>query len=849
MSKIDKKLRNQKDSNYVPNFLDMAQDTGKKKNKYYYLNFNEGSVDERDELADIYKREKNKTKINKFVLFATILLFVFIGFIVFNIVYYPSVQNKEYLDVKLYNDGWIENSIDSTGTPYTLSFHRFGDKIEKNELVLTKEVDRADIDFSAIALSTYYSAIKVEINDELIYQYGSQEDLDTGKKLGNYYAVISLPDFESDVTKVNFKITFLSYKDIYIYGFNVGSEKSLIVQCVFEYIFVLITLFASIAGFIFLIGLKLSKRTKNYFKPEYILFNVFFFACAIWELLDSQYLMLMGLSAGNVCFASFELYMLLPLFLLLFVYRTSEKNKIGKVFDIILLVIIVANFVAVNVLQFFGIFTFIELLITSHIVIGLTLLTSLIQIFAFWIYSRNRKRKELYRDRIYYLGFTIGLFLFTLFAALQLYFFNIDSTESNAHFLRIGILILFFIALLSIIHRINVADQTEKRKAHDFLFDDRRRIENTKEVMGEAFKTIIPERYIDDVMTVYKNRKDALARGSFEEEDVIIKVGHGERHASILVSDIRGFSEISSKLNYNRLGEMLNYYLGTMTDIIEKYGGHVLEFMGDGILAGFGTVEDDDYHADNAIRASIEMQKAMPSINSWNERHGFPNHVECGIGISTGDVFAGVIGSLGKFKYDVLGSNVNLASRIESYTTGGQILISQETKDECHENLGILDNIKATPKGFDQEMTYYYVYGIGDFKLDVKVEERRRLNNPIKVSFTVYKDKANAAKTYKGTVTEVGNTSIVLNTNVKLELFESIKVNHKEGVTCKVITINDEDYVLRFTSQATHFNGSQLFDDVPVDDFEGYDSETRKLLKEKKSSYSFYNDDTNKKKF
>ena len=156
MSKIDKKLRNQKDSNYVPNFLDMAQDTGKKKNKYYYLNFNEGSVDERDELADIYKREKNKTKINKFVLFATILLFVFIGFIVFNIVYYPSVQNKEYLDVKLYNDGWIENSIDSTGTPYTLSFHRFGDKIEKNELVLTKEVDRADIDFSAIALSTYY---------------------------------------------------------------------------------------------------------------------------------------------------------------------------------------------------------------------------------------------------------------------------------------------------------------------------------------------------------------------------------------------------------------------------------------------------------------------------------------------------------------------------------------------------------------------------------------------------------------------------------------------------------------------------------------------------------------------
>ena len=833
------KIRNTNDINDIP-FLEKAQDPNKRRNRTDYLNFNKNDA-EHDELAEIYNKEKKKIKVRKFVVFTQIMLFLFIGFIVFSVIFVPSVSNKTNNEVEDFNDYWYEEGKD-------ISFRQWGDVIEQEKVVLVKEINRDSIDFTAFAFSTYYSAVQVEINGETVYQYGSEDDIQKKHMLGNLYVIVNLPHLEDSVTQVNFRITFTSYKNIYIYGFTTGSETSLIKLELLEYVSVLITLFASIAGFVFLFLLKISKRTKKYFVPEYLLFNVFFFACALWELLDSQYLMMIGLPAGAVCYASFELYMLLPLLMIQFIYGISDNNKVGRVFDCIVAILAIANFITVNILHIFASFTFLELLFTSHIVVGLSLIVSLIQEFALWIASRNRKKKELYKDRIFHLGLTVGLFLFAALSALQFYFFTIDPTESNAQFLRIGILVLFFIAIISIVHRINVADEAEKRKTHDYLFDDRRRIENTKEVMGEAFKTIIPERYINDVMAVYKNRKDAIARGSQDEEDAIIKVGHGERHASILVSDIRGFSEISSKLNFNRLGEMLNYYLGTMTDIIEKYGGHVLEFMGDGILAGFGTVDNDDYHADNAIRAAIEMQKAMPDVNRWNERHGFPNHVEAGIGISTGDVFAGVIGSLGKFKYDVLGANVNLASRIESYTIGGQILISQETKNECHENLGILDNIKATPKGFDQEMTYYYVYGIGDFKLDIKPEERRKLNNPIKVTFTVYKDKANAAKTYNGTVVEVGNTSIVLNTSVKLELFEAVKVNHKEGVTCKVISINGDNLVLRFTSQAQRFNGGQLFEDVPVDDdYDGYDSETKKLLKEKKSSYSFYNDDRKKK--
>ena len=700
-----------------------------------------------------------------------------------------------------------------------------------------------DIDFEAIAFSTYYSSIYVELNDELIYKYGDKDEELSEERIGNLYAIVTLPEIDDGIDDVTFTIRFYGDKNVYPYGFEVGSVFNLTKYLVLEYISVLITLMCAVAGFLLLLFMRFSKRTRKYYRTEYVIFVFFFLFCGVWELLDSQYLMMLGLSAGAVCLASFELYILLSVPMILFVYLVSDCIKVGKIIDIVLVFLVFATFIALNIINFVFDYSFLDTLLFSHLAVFVPLVVMLIQIFVIWIKSLNRKNKKLYRERAFYAVVFLGLLVLAISAVIQVVLFNMNPTESNTKILRIGVLFIGVTVLFGIINRINVTDNAEKRILHDKLFDDRRKLEEFQAVMSDAFRTIVPDEYITEIIDVYRKKKEIIARGEEVDEDtMIIKVGHGRRHASILVSDIRGFSEISSKLNYNRLGEMLNYYLGSMTDIVERYNGHVLEFMGDGILAGFGITDEDSYHADNAIRAAIEMQKALPDINKWNERHGFPNHVEIGIGISTGDVFAGVIGSLDKFKYDVLGSNVNLASRIESYTIGGQILISQETKDECHENLGILANIKATPKGFDQEMTYYYISGIGDLKLDIKTDITHKLNHPIKVTFNVYQDKANNTKEYNGLVVEVGENSIVLSTKVNLSLFDIVKVNHKEGVTCKVISFKETGVTLRFTSMAQHFNGAQLFEDVASsdEDLDEFDNETRKLLKEKKNSYSFY---------
>ena len=191
-----------------------------------------------------------------------------------------------------------------------------------------------------------------------------------------------------------------------------------------------------------------------------------------------------------------------------------------------------------------------------------------------------------------------------------------------------------------------------------------------------------------------------------------LKLGGERRMLTILTSDLRGFTAISERLPPEEVVKILNYYLGYMAKVIARYQGTIDEFMGDGILVLFGapTAREDD--AKRAVACAVAMQLAMDPVNEKMKEWGLPQ-LEMGIGINTGEVVVGNIGSEERTKYGVVGANVNLTYRIESYTIGGEILISDYTLKQVGSIVRIDRQKRVQPKGVKQPITIYDVGGIG----------------------------------------------------------------------------------------------------------------------------------------
>jgi adenylate cyclase len=152
-----------------------------------------------------------------------------------------------------------------------------------------------------------------------------------------------------------------------------------------------------------------------------------------------------------------------------------------------------------------------------------------------------------------------------------------------------------------------------------------------------------------------------------------LTLGGERREVTILLADIRSFSIISQQLAPEDCVTLLNKYLAVMTDIMMSYQGTVDEFIGDGILAIFGVLLADLLHSDHAVACALAMQNAMPEVNRYNLENGLLE-IDIGVGINTGPVVVGNVGSELLTKYGVVGHHVNIASRIESCSVGGQVL-------------------------------------------------------------------------------------------------------------------------------------------------------------------------------
>ena len=297
-----------------------------------------------------------------------------------------------------------------------------------------------------------------------------------------------------------------------------------------------------------------------------------------------------------------------------------------------------------------------------------------------------------------------------------------------------------------------------------------------------------------------------------------LKLGGERRKITILTSDLRGFTATSERLQPEEVIHILNLYLEYMADVITKYQGTIDEFMGDGILVLFGapTAREDD--AVRAVACACAMQLAMGAVNEKMKELGLLP-LEMGIGINTGEVVVGNIGSEKRTKYGIVGSEVNLTYRIESYTTGGQIIISEQTLQDAGSIVKIQGQRQVKPKGVQQPITIYEVYGIaGFYNLYLPREEELflPLDEEIPIQYALVDGKNISDTLFKGSLVELSDKGAKVRsenlgednlpsalTNLKLNLLTSnIPAEVSEDMYAKVLEKWAErgSFYIRFTA-------------------------------------------------
>ena len=223
-----------------------------------------------------------------------------------------------------------------------------------------------------------------------------------------------------------------------------------------------------------------------------------------------------------------------------------------------------------------------------------------------------------------------------------------------------------------------------------------------------------------------------------------LKLGGERKKVTILTSDLRGFTSLSERLAPEEVVSVLNFYLSSMADVIISFQGTIDEFMGDGILVLFGALSPRKDDAKRAIACAVAMQQEIKVVNKQMEAWGY-NPLEMGIGINTGEVVVGNIGSEKRTKYGVVGNQVNLTYRIESYSTSGEILISETTVQEVGSALLRIDGQKfVQPKGVKQPINIYNIGGIaGEYNIFLQKEEEIFLDlaEEIPIQYTILEGK------------------------------------------------------------------------------------------------------------
>jgi adenylate cyclase len=203
--------------------------------------------------------------------------------------------------------------------------------------------------------------------------------------------------------------------------------------------------------------------------------------------------------------------------------------------------------------------------------------------------------------------------------------------------------------------------------------------------LRSLFRRFVPAQVVDEVV---------------DRVDDDLRLGGVRRDGTVMFCDLRGFTTFSEELEPEVVVEVVNRYLGEMTEAILAHGGTLVSFMGDGIMALFGAPIEQADHAERALAAAREMLfERLPRFNAWLAERGLAHDFRMGIGVNSGAVMSGNVGSPERVEYTALGDTTNTAARLEAMTKDGdhQVYVAEATCERLRERPGDLALVGELP--------------------------------------------------------------------------------------------------------------------------------------------------------
>lgn len=265
--------------------------------------------------------------------------------------------------------------------------------------------------------------------------------------------------------------------------------------------------------------------------------------------------------------------------------------------------------------------------------------------------------------------------------------------------------------------------------------------------------------------------------------EVVVKgqeamLGGDRREVTLLFSDLRNFTRFSEQTRPEKVVQILNTHFDSMVQIINRHHGFVVDFLGDSLFAVFGAPERDPEHARQAVSCAIDMQLARQSMNRDLTAANL-TLMEMGIGVNTGPCVVGNMGSLMRIKYGVVGHAVNLASRLESFTVGGQVLISESTRLAVAGQFAVVGPLETNAKGVESAIRLWEVRGIPneeDKTLPPTVPGLSRLDTPVPVLIRLITGKQISPAPHEARLLRLSPSGCELTAEFSLEVFSALQV-------------------------------------------------------------------------
>lgn len=266
---------------------------------------------------------------------------------------------------------------------------------------------------------------------------------------------------------------------------------------------------------------------------------------------------------------------------------------------------------------------------------------------------------------------------------------------------------------------------------------------------------------------------------SLLENPAALELGGERRTVTILMSDLRGFTALSERLEPEQVVSLLNAYFEVMVEVILKYDGTISEIIGDALLVVFGAPQAMQDRTLRCVACAIEMQNAMAEVNRRNRSLHVPE-IEMGIGVNETEAVVGNIGSSKRSNYTVVGRGVNMAQRIESYSVGGQVLISESVRRAAGSALRVDGRRQVFPKGAEAPFTIHEVGGVGaPFNVTLLAEEAglQQLARPIPALVAPLDGKHVGRQREACCLIRLSRKAADLSCDTELEPYANVKLN------------------------------------------------------------------------